>query len=764
MASNPLNAFLQGFEAVDRLETNRQNRQFNADQASFLREEQSQTRKMWERKDTEYGRAVFERQQEDYLAKFQATLQDVVNNPGADAAFLGDRDRVYGEVMKTMIAKYEGFGEHLALAGKLDPGAGPLVKNKQKPVTAAYLVSPDRDPAGKGGIVFEVDGVNGSAPYTDNRSANPNDPVTIAQYGMSELVDAFGAEVMTNKYEVSRLIRDAAGIAAPTGNPSEQMDQTAKQPAAKQPAAKQPAAAAATPANRNADGEEIDPKSGKTRSQIDAERDATVAPAQQGREPGTQRFRDQHATDNFGREVPNADDLYGHIYNKEPSERAIYEQSLIEAAGDSNSPASSRVAATARLVYSATVGSFLDFEKEAIGYAVNKGGQSTGWTQDKVDKGAGFLIDVIEETITGKPSKTQGQGVDAKVASIGGKVLDDPAVAQQGSKTTDGPAVNIGDIKSSGANPNDYSADKFSAPSETAGRTLAATPTPGTEEGVKSTAGTLLSAQGKRPSLVNIFNAVGLTKLNVLSPEQLMRYAQTGQFNEAAKRDLQVIQSEGFARIFDKDTGSLSAPFQIAPGEGGDTTRRTVADRKAVRDLTVDTVENTFIDAKTGDVDKRWLQQFMDVQDGVFDIKGIGPNDPDRTEPSTLRSIAAGSRFVSQFNEDDIQWVDLSWGDVEIPHTAGNVALGVVADESGITNQEEANYFLRDYAHTLRKLLNVRADAKVRNDGWLATQVTQAEKFLADARTNKDNPHYDTYGGMSQRDARSAWVKRQGSK
>lgn len=734
--ANPVNAFLQGFRAVDQLETNRQNRQIRADNATFAKEEQSQLRKQWGRQDTEYDRQIMLRRQEDNLSRFQATLHDVMNDESLDADFLGDENKVYGEVIKNMIAKYPEFGEHMALAGGHDPGAGLLVSNKERPVSGALVVTSDKDPAGRGGVAFELNSVNGKQPMTDNRTANSNDPVTLTQYGMTELVELFGPEVMTNKYQVAKLIRSSAGI-TPTGNPTESQDQRQRNPTPEPEAVEAPSTGGVT----STEAAEIAIENSRRRQEV-----AGNAPAPVERQDTEAPFdRNQHARE-LSAEMRNSD-----------------------------APGSSRVASGIRLAYSNTVGSFGEAVVDTATGAARFGGGGVGGafegTREGIDAGAGFLADVAYEVATGEAPETQGQGIDAKggippgtniynffdkMFGVGGPEKRLERAATPVTK----PVTTVADVnKVTDGSASEYGRGNFTQPNNNAAKTVLSTPAPGNAEVARASANTVLSTKGK-PDMRDMFNAVSLSRMpnSGVTAEQLRNYAKTGQFDEAAKRKLQVVQGGGgsFAVLdVTGDSAGQGRPVssgQIGPGDGA-STKQTVAERNAIRKLTVDTVEGNFAD-QDGKINKRHLQSFMDVQDGVFNLAGIGPNDAQRTTPSYLRSIAAGSGFVSRFNEDDIQLIDLSYGDVQIPHTAGNVAIGQVADEVGITSQDEATYFLRDYAHTLREGIEVR------NDAWLVNKVRHSEAFVQDARTNPENPDYKTYKGMSQRDARTEFVKR----
>ena len=106
--SNPVSAFLAGFQAVDALETNRQNRAFREQQWRGKREEMSRTRKMWKRQDDEYEYLKLERYRGQKLAELEATMQGIVMELPEGSPLFNDQLALMQEAHKRMLANDSG--------------------------------------------------------------------------------------------------------------------------------------------------------------------------------------------------------------------------------------------------------------------------------------------------------------------------------------------------------------------------------------------------------------------------------------------------------------------------------------------------------------------------------------------------------------------------------------------------------------------------------------------------------------------------------
>ena len=240
--SNPVSAFLAGFGVVDQLETNRQRRSFLEQQQEFAAEEHSWRRKAEKRADDLYEQAKIAEYQRKKAVEFEAITTDIQNKvtsqiDAAEAA--GDtklanqlRERWFtgpnapanliNEGWKRQIARDPTFGEHLAFAFGKDAAAGPLVRDRSKPISAVGFSMPGQAGEGHpGGVWFGVDSVNGMQPMTQFRSSADNDPIFFAQPGMAELVAAYGDSAMTDEFTIMKFLYSAVGGDQPDGQPVE---------------------------------------------------------------------------------------------------------------------------------------------------------------------------------------------------------------------------------------------------------------------------------------------------------------------------------------------------------------------------------------------------------------------------------------------------------------------------------------------------------------------------------------------------------------
>jgi hypothetical protein len=230
---------------------------------------------------------------------------------------------------------------------------------------------------------------------------------------------------------------------------------------------------------------------------------------------------------------------------------------------------------------------------------------------------------------------------------------------------------------------------------------------PVTPDAITATADQVLRSQGKRPGFVELYNAVGLARLKIITPEQLMNYRQTGQFNAAAKRNLQVIQSGNVARIFDKDVGALSPAFRIDPTQGGAGSAGTTEQAAFLNLLQDDIPEDLFGD------DKGRQATFISGVTGAMEILGYDLSSENgrpgslgglnaASQPRVRNAIKQGGLFIQRFDPDTAQnlfqgtgdFNPLPGSDPEFPVSAGSIALGTEAALHGITNQRDANEFL----------------------------------------------------------------------
>ena len=364
MAANPVQAFLAGFQAVDNLETSRQLRKFEA-------ERQSQLRKLWARQDEEWARQQLAlRQQDNYLKyqlqsealmeeiamhgekAYQANLsapapvdtdgnQIMTSEEAAEQAkqayynqWFNNKTMVNGkpagflrfstEVVNRLIAANPEFGEHMALSAKFDAANGEFVRDPSKPVSGILGLDPEHDPDGLGGFIPLIDATtNPYAPGTVNRTASDNDPLFVGRVTPEFLANMFGPQILHSQDAMAIMLRNQFGIEP--GSVTQKRVEAAPEPQAEPQAEPkpEPEPTAGQPGYIPAPEDDLllphfrDPK--------DVQRDADLREAEQQLNDKWERSRNripnaaERAVDRYGREVPNAFD----IYRPRPTEEAI---------------------------------------------------------------------------------------------------------------------------------------------------------------------------------------------------------------------------------------------------------------------------------------------------------------------------------------------------------------------------------------------------------------------------------------------------------
>jgi len=713
MAINPVAAFLQGFAVVDQLETNRERRAFLADERSFRREERSQLRNEWEFRNEQINEARLTERRRKNLVDFNAMTQQLVMEKGAEiealkeagrnteaeqlsAQWFGNSSTMNGrgagfllaanETVKRLVAKNPELGEHIALALGHDPAAGPLIEDTTRPVSGVALVPPEADPAGTGGIAIEVRSTNGPQPLTENRTANPNDRVAIRPVGLEELVEVFGEGVLKNDFLIAQQLRSFANVEA-TGQP------LASQERADSRRVQQQGTTIEGESTELPPEESIDARSTslgiEESRRIARERGVLADPEVTG---GGTKIDQQQQTDA---------DLRSTMF-------------------DSNAPVSSRIASGVRLLagdITKLTDSILD-----RGEAIFQG-------EKPINAVGGFIVDVVQETLTGKTPETQGQGFDEKMEKlILGENKNIASPDYSGKQALAAAPTSINDISSAGAKPSDYTPSKVSQPGLPASKAVLRAPIPSSVETAQQMATSVVNTQGK-PSFVDVFNATSLTKAGVITPTQLFRYARTGQFDEPTKKQLLSLGSGAFA-IFDPDTGGVA--FGQVPGTGAE----------AESDIDIFKDQRTLIENSPefqdsdGNVDEARVQVALEqIETATDTLQSAGLIDrKSRTNRSLLSSLKQGQRFVRRFSADPSQTFDFNpFSDPELG--PNNMALGFIADQFGITNQEDADRFLFDYGITLRGAFpNMRAEDVITNVINMELKVQRA-KNRNDQRT-----------------------------
>jgi len=114
----------------------------------------------------------------------------------------------------------------------------------------------------------------------------------------------------------------------------------------------------------------------------------------------------------------------------------------------------------------------------------------------------------------------------------------------------DKPVENVAEITNGGGYAAEYVPTKIAKSEAAAEAAIEKGPIFASSEAAEAAVERTLATKG-RPTLPEMYNAVGLAKLKVISPAQLTNYARTGQFDAAATRKLQAITSDGITTILD---------------------------------------------------------------------------------------------------------------------------------------------------------------------------------------------------------------------
>jgi hypothetical protein len=211
MAANPVSAFLAGFQAVDQIETNRENRANLRQQRGFLEERMSRSRKLWLQEDDDRKRFETDRQQGDDAQIMDSITKDIMEEHGKKAEQLQrqlDSDPNNAELQKQLQAELRwsynaavdesgnrvGMSlvmqemlnrlppearERALLYNGTDAAAGPLVTTGDPVASLTHVPGATTGKDGGGSLYAEVNVADGKvAPLTDNRTAADNDKVT----------------------------------------------------------------------------------------------------------------------------------------------------------------------------------------------------------------------------------------------------------------------------------------------------------------------------------------------------------------------------------------------------------------------------------------------------------------------------------------------------------------------------------------------------------------------------------------------------------
>jgi hypothetical protein len=691
--NNPVDSFMRGFAIVDQLETNRETR-------SFQRAQRSRMYEMWEREDEEYEKAKLRQYQQEKLVEFNYELDNVIQgiaaeveqlkadkkfkeaellenkwftpNTFSDGEFRGVSLAVQ-EVVKKMQQRDPSFGEHVALAGGRDPGAGSLVDSKN-PVANVFVVPPDASPNGQASVAFEVNRKDGKlGPMTVNRTESGNDPIDFIPVDTQLMFKVFGPGFADNKMAGTRLL--GTMFEGDRGNPRavEKEDATTagggskEQPggtagsttmsdeefAARQAQADQEAAARSTPPPSpiNVEGPDIGL--------------STTVPSEEERaRSNTLRDRGQ---------------LQG---DRGPAQDQT--TTPIDVGGPAEEPTESR----------GIVGQFQD-AATAIARRFGLAGEAIERGTEKRRAEAVETLQKIGHEVTVATTAPFGithvDTPEGKAVPVVPQAVDTPEKAKQvGATPSTVTAAERGD---------QAAMDKITVP--------------GNNEAVQRTAQVATGpVRGRKPSFIQRYNALSLARMGLVTPEELSRYARTGSWNEPAEWKLNMAANGQYVMWTsegDMRTGFLPGAAEAANAEAASKARRDLlVDRGRALDLAEQQAAYYFEED-----DERGFDAFMRGMEEVFEVTGMDdnslPNLLGRSSSENVASIARSYRLVRMFDEDLAQnlldgtgdFNPLPGSDMKLPVTGGNLAIGIVADKYGISTPENSAEFYRWYAGKL---------------------------------------------------------------
>ena len=241
---------------------------------------------------------------------------------------------------------------------------------------------------------------------------------------------------------------------------------------------------------------------------------------------------------------------------------------------------------------------------------------------------------------------------------------------------------------------NQYKAETIAKDPQAAANAVAGAPILA-PRAVAPTAQAVLGAQGsKRPSLVQMANAVSLAKMNLITGPQLMQYAATGSLTGPAKRNLQKVTDakSGITTIFDMDRGVPISQFQTGRGEAPD-----VPTDKENFNYAVDLLQDYYLD-RDGKVDKRRareaVRQFNRVkrtlESAFFDGNQIA------IDQTFADDFEQGARWQNNYEDPRSRFNPMRWIDSrELGRQTGT--LGYMAVQMNVSGQDDFDSFATEW-------------------------------------------------------------------
>jgi hypothetical protein len=652
--ANPVDSFMRGFAVVDQLETNRMNR-------DFMKAQRSRMYEMWEREDEEYEQAKLKQYQQEKLVEFDYELKNVINSVAEEANRLEETDPeaaanlrnkwftpntftdgefrgvslAVQEVVKKMQQRDPSFGEHVALAGGRDPGAGSLVDSKN-PVANVMIVPPDASPNGQASVAFELNRKDGQmGPMTVNRTSAGNDPIDFVPIDTQMMFKIFGPGFANNDLAAARMLR-GMWEGNDRGNPRavEKQDATA-------PAGGGGKEQAAPPEERPSTiMRPEDEQMGLLEKEIV---DMTDLTSQERKdllaETKPEVYGDQPQPSEMERQFSNTIEEWNNI------------DAAIERAGED--PSAYNIGQAVMMF--GTAGARL---AQAVGKdawdALGRAGGPGGVLDSR--RGTNFIKGFIGVQPVAKRQATSGK-----------------------------------DVTDTGNKPGDFTQDKVANDPEGA---MDKAPVADSDQTTQAMAQNVQQTR-RRPTIPQLMNAASLAKMNVISPEQLSRYARTGSWDEPAKASMQTVGNGTVAVL---EPGSNVPKFYSAPGAGGGAELATTKDQQANLNFYQDRYGGYFED------DERGLAMYTTAVDAALEFLGIPGNTKQdlamRAHPTVHTLIGEGTKMILNFDEDLVQTFDLPWPfdpDFQVPMNGGNLAVATELARFGVVGARDGTHALREY-------------------------------------------------------------------
>jgi len=231
-----------------------------------------------------------------------------------------------------------------------------------------------------------------------------------------------------------------------------------------------------------------------------------------------------------------------------------------------------------------------------------------------------------------------------------------------------------------------------------------------------------------------MFNAVGLLKMQVISPDQFMNYAHTGKFTAAAKADIKLVSDDGVTTVF-----ADGVPIRrVQTGNMGEEPQ-TDEDRF---DLSIKLLEDFFVDEK-GKAQPGLARRAVRKIDRAGDVLANAFNEGNKIpmDQNFANDFEEGMSMVRRY--EDPRWITnpTRWFDGrEMNDRAG--LLGYIGVRMGLTGGDDFN----DFGYQYGVEFGTFADSKRLN-----------EEFRTDTIIKMEQKHQET--GASREDILEATLE-----